>query len=271
MGRITAACVLGMVLVITSAAPVSRAGQDSDDTRPRRAYKPAERREQEAASQAARREAPAASEDPDVPAGVSDPEAYKKELQAARDQRDRDLKEAANETDRRAFQKRQEQIFARYAAILSEMRDRYAAHQAETGESLQKPAQRQGKTTRAGAVRPGAPERFSGADRPGKSAPRKNAARRADDDADALADAQKRLDDENARHDAAMEDLNQQLADAKASNNKRETRKAERAIDKENTAYEAKKSLLERRVKELGGTIEKPKAPAKSTAKPAVQ
>src|SRR4051812_48081645 len=118
MGRATAASVLASFLIIVAAAPATGLSQvDGDDsTAPpaRRAYKPSQRSEQdEQAAQAARREAPAkapAKDDSAVPANVTDPEAYKKELDAAREQRDRDLKDAAKETDRRKFQKRQEEI-----------------------------------------------------------------------------------------------------------------------------------------------------------------
>jgi hypothetical protein len=291
MGRITVASVLGSVLIVAAAAaPASgRARQDAGDAAPARsarAYKPAQQRQQDdAAEPAARREAPA-KEEPSVPAAVTDPEAYKKELDAAREQRDRDLKDAANETDRRRFEKRKEEIFARYAAILAAMRDKYEANQAEAGEPEQEPPQRPGKSNRPGAVRPGSSDRYATPERP---AARKRTARREDDavqpepEAPArknekasrpgrsrggdnaggtLEDAQKRLDDENSRHDSVIQQLNKQLADAQASNNKREVRKAERAIEKETTTFEAKKALLESRVKELGGKIEAPARPA---------
>ena len=41
----------------------------------------------------------------------------------------------------------------------------------------------------------------------------------------------------------------------------KETRKAEKAIEKENNTYTTRKGILERRVKDLGGTIAPP-APA---------
>src|SRR4051812_49410087 len=124
MGRITAASVLGTFLVIITAAPGgSFARQDADDSatpRARRPYKPAQRNEQDdEAALAARREAAPAKDDAAIPTNITDPEAYKKELDAAKEQRDRDLKEAVKETDRKKFQKRQEEIFAQYAAILS--------------------------------------------------------------------------------------------------------------------------------------------------------
>jgi hypothetical protein len=277
-----------LVIVATFAGPrpclARAAGQDADAPRLRRAYKPAERRAQadaaqadaaaDDATQAARREAPAAAPakaDPDIPANVTDPAAYKKELDAARAQRDRDLKDAAKETDRRKFQKRQEEIFARYAAILSEMKDRYEASADATAGSP-KSSQRQTKVARPLAVRPG--ERFSPIQRttrrdvdddpatvetPAKKTSKSARSTRKGDDVETLDDAQKRLDDENDRHDAAMGQLNKQLADAQASKNKKEVRKAERAIDKENTTYQTKKALLESRVKELGGKIPAPK------------
>jgi hypothetical protein len=307
MGRITAALGLGAFLIVAAATPgTGYARQDGDDApspRLRRAYKPAERRQQqdqdqEEAVQAARRTpapAPAPSnDDSSIPPNVTDPEAYKKELDAARDQRDRDLKDAAKETDRRKFEKRKEEIFARYASIVAAMRDKYEAHQAETGETLQQP-QRTGKNSKTAAVRPGSTDRSGTTERPGRPESRqqrtvrrddadaradsdtsargkaKTSRKRAGDDADeTLDEAWKRLDDENARHDAATEQLNKQLADAQASKDKREIRKAERAIDKENTAYEAKKSMLESRVKELGGTIGG-KAGGKAGAAPAVR
>jgi hypothetical protein len=298
MGRITAASVLGTFLVILTAAPgVSFARQDADDSatpRAGRAYKPAQWREQEEqATQAARREAAApAKDDTAVPANVTDPEAYKKELDAAKEQRDRDLKDAAKETDRRKFQKRQEEIFAQYAAILSAMRDKYDA--SKTGDGTQTP-QRPGKSGKAVAARNGASDRYATPERAGRPETRKRAAksydetvlpeaesptpkgkkstrpgRKGDDDAGGLDEAQKRLDDENSRHDSLMEQLNKELSDAQGSKNKREIRKAERAIEKENTAYEAKKSMLESRVKELGGKIDAP-APAPAPARRAAK
>ena len=266
MGRITAAWAVGMVVIVAAFTPgVAGAAQDGGDGQAassRQAYKPAQRRQQTRAAEAA----------PAVPAGISDPEAYQKELDAAKEQRDRDLKAAAGETDRAKFERRKEEIFARYAAIISEMRDKYAAHQAETGDASQlqpKP----GKTSRPGAVRP--PGTATGKKRAPKdeeasppvaarpTAKSKRAAKARGDAAGTLADARKRLDEENARHAAAMEPLNKQLADAKSSKNQREIRKAERAIEKENTTYEAKKALLESRVKELGGTVGSPARPVR--------
>ena len=287
MGRITAAWVLGTVWVIVMAAPaVSLARQDRDDaaaSRPPRAYKPAQRRvEEEDAAQAAQRTAPTspAKDDSAVPANVTDPVAYQKELDAAKEQRDRDLKEAAKETDRRKFQKRQEEIMAQYASILAAMRDKYDASKSDDADPAQPTTRRPGKTSRpvgARADRYTTPERMSTAARkrsvtrdddaiaqPDTEAPAPRSGKSAkaarkrggDDSGDTLEEAQKRLDDENSRHDSVMEQLNKDLADAQASKNKREIRKAERAIEKENTTYETKKSLLESRVKELGGKLE---------------
>ena len=276
---IAAALVLGTWVVIVAPG--------ASDAAPERAYKPAQRREDERAEQAARKAPPAAAQDTNTPANITDPEAYQKDLDAAKEQRDRDLKEAANETDRKKFAKRKEEIFARYASILAAMREKYEAHEAETGDPAQAPPQRPGKVARPGAVKPGSSDRSGTAERPGRPEPRKKAVRRDDDDATAdadatprgnakvkrpvrsrgddatgtLADAQNRLDDENARHDTAMSQLNQDLKDAQAAKKQRDIRKAERAIEKENTTYEAKKVLLESRVKELGGKIGTP-APA---------
>ena len=72
--------------------------------------------------------------------------------------------------------------------------------------------------------------------------------------------------------------LHDQLKDAQSSNNVRNVRKFEKAIDKENNSYAARKKILERRVRDLGGTpapppvpapAPAPTAPAKATDKPA--
>lgn len=251
----------------------------------------------ERASKSTRKDSPAATDDTTPPANVTDPEAYQKELDAAKEQRDRDLKEAAKETDRKRFEKRKEEIFARYASILAAMRDKYEAHLAEDGDPQQGQAQRPGKSTRTGTAKLGSTDRSASAERPGRPEARKKSVRRDDDDAIAdadpapkgnakskrpsrsrgddtggtLADAQQRLVDENTRHDTAMVQLNKDLSDAQASKNKREVRIAERAIDKENTTYEAKRTLLEGRVKELGGTIAKPPSEAPRGAAPTVR
>jgi hypothetical protein len=290
MGRTTPAWLLAILLIIVSAAPATSFAQDATDDAaaagPRRAYKPAQRRAQEdEATQAARREAAPAKDDAAVPANITDPEAYKKELDAAKEQRDRDLKEAAKETDRRKFQKRQEEIFAQYASILAAMKDKYDASQADAAPVQQTPP-RSGKGGKSVASRGGTSERYA---TPPRTDTRKRSTRSYDDDlqpdprppapkgkkskttprkgggdnaGDGLAEAQKRLDDENSRHDSVMEQLNKDLSDAQASKKQREIRKAERAIDKENTTYEAKKALLESRVKELGGKVETPARPA---------
>ena len=198
---------------------------------------------------AAKKRAAAKPVDPEVPANITDPEGFGRELQAARDQRDRDLKEAAKETDRKRFEKRKADIFAQYASILAAMRDKY------TAASPPKQPAKSGKTTKPATVRPTAGERFSAAARPAapKSKRPPEPTPPAEDPAALLADAQKRLDDENARHGAKLEELNAQLKEAQASENQREIRKAQRAIEKENTAYESKIKPLQRRVKELGG------------------
>src|SRR5215216_966088 len=98
---------VALSLVISSAA---RGGGDvspsTDNEHP----------DQERATVAARKTKAAPAPAP----AISDPEAYERELQAAKEQRDKELKEAAKETDRRRFEKRKEEIFARYAAIVAE-------------------------------------------------------------------------------------------------------------------------------------------------------
>jgi hypothetical protein len=289
MGRTTPAWVLAGLLITASAAPATSSAQDATDdaaSAPQRAYQPAQRRAQEdQATQAARREAAPARDDAAVPANVTDPEAYKKELDAAREQRDRDLKEAAKETDRRKFQKRQEEIFAHYASILAAMKDKYDASHADA-DALKQTPPRSGKGGKSVATRSGTSERYA---TPTRTDSRKRGTRSYDDDVqpdpqppapkgkksktssrkggaadagDALAEAQKRVDDENGRHDSVMEQLNKDLADAQASKKQREIRKAERAVEKENNTYETKKAMLEGRVKELGGKIDSAPHPA---------
>jgi hypothetical protein len=55
-----------------------------------------------------------------------------------------------------------------------------------------------------------------------------------------------------------MEQLNGQLERAESSGKQREVRKIQKAIDKENNSYNARKSILERRVEELGGNPNPP-------------
>lgn len=259
----TAAAALAFALSAAFVATTSSHGaaepqeaKAQSQAKPRRSDRPAQRRAQQRA---------AASADPAEPA-----DAYAKELQAARDQRDKELAEATKETNRRRFEKRKEEIFARYAAIVAAMRDKYEAAHAEAADGLPpvQPAQRPGTRRRPGAVRPATAERpgrpeWDKPDAPGAQSPRKN--RRTSNPADAgddPASARQKLEEEVARNHARLQGLNKQLAAAQSAGNKREVRKVQRAIEKENTTFRAKKAILERRVRELGGV------PRKSPAQP---
>ena len=194
--------------------------------------------------QAAKRSRAAAG-DPVPAIAVSDPEAYERELKAAQEQRDRELRDAERETDRRAFEKRKAAIFAQYAAILTEMNERYKASGADVPVA--------GKSAPAKKAKANAP-----LERPGRPTyppePRKKPAPWDAEKAPAAdpADIQKQLDEETARHESAMADLNRQLRDAQDSGTKREIRKAERAIDKENSEYQSRKTRFEQQLKDLG-------------------
>jgi hypothetical protein len=85
---------------------------------------------------------------------------------------------------------------------------------------------------------------------------------RARDSGDALAEAQEKLAEENARHTAKTGQLNAQLQQAQTSDNQREVRRVQKAIEKENNSYNARKLILERRVVDLGGSVAPPPAPA---------
>jgi hypothetical protein len=194
-----------------------------------RAYKPAERRRAEAEAAAA-----------DAAAGNS----YEAELQAAKEQRDRELKELEGETDRRTLEKRKSEIFAKYAQILAAMRDKYNEQNPPAADPEQTPAKSQAKRTTKKAPPPLPAQK-----------PRTRSGRGAKSSDAALEEAQRKLQDENDRHATRLDELNAQLQSAESAGNKRDVRKFQKAIDKENTSYRAKKALLERRVEELGGTI----------------
>jgi hypothetical protein len=226
---------------------------------PKRAYKPAERRESE------ERASKASAEDDKSAAPAT---AYEQELQVAKDKRDKDL-EALNsdQPDQRTLEKRKQEIFAQYAAIVAALRDKYQASQPDGTAS--KPASRYNTRAKGGRDKKGDDDADVKQDdrKGGKSGSKK---KNKDADDDALAEAQDKLDDENARHAAKLEQLNADLRQAQKSNEIREVRKAEKAIDKENNTYTTRKGILERRVKELGGSITPPAPPPKeSTPVPA--
>src|SRR5688572_18394128 len=86
------------------------------DAAQKRAYKPAERRAQEAEAQPAQDAEPAVAP------------TYEEELRVAKEKRDKELQDvAAGETDQRTLEKKKQEIFAQYAAIVAALRDKYAA------------------------------------------------------------------------------------------------------------------------------------------------
>jgi hypothetical protein len=176
------------------------------------------------------------------------------ELEAAREKRDRQLEEAtANETDRRALEKKKTEIFAQYAAIVAGLRDKYYEQHPEEAPKPQ-----------AGSKRPKASKRPPAPTEDPAPAPRK-ARKSRGDEAGSLAEAEQQLADENARHAAKLESLNAQLKDAESSGNNRKIRAARKLVEKENNSYNARREILERRVKDLGGSIASP-PPADSTS-----
>jgi hypothetical protein len=209
-----------VLLVVVAYSPAASAAQAD---RPRRAYKPSERRQQKAEAQ------PSQASDPqpeEKTAGTT----YEQELEAAKEKRARDLQEAAaTETSRRKLEERKSQIFAQYAAIIAALKDKY-----EAAHGPQDPP----------AAKPGKTKPKAGRQKPAKSR----------DPAAALAEAQENLDAENARHEAKMDQLNGQLERAESSGNRRSIQRVRKAIDKENNSYNARKAILERRVEDLGGS-----------------
>jgi len=187
------------------------------------------------------------------------PKTYEQELQAARDKRDKDLDDAAEkETDARKLNKRKQEILAQYTAILAALRDKYLETHPDDANATNP---KQGKSkARSGAYKPANDP--SDDDTPTKPERPKNR-KKVRDPAALLADAQDDLDDENARHQSKLDDLNAQLKEAKSSNKTRDDRKWERAIEKENNTYNSRRIILERRIRDLGGEPRpKPPAPA---------
>lgn len=227
---------VSVALVFALAHPAS--GGAPKQTR-QGAYKPAERRQRQQEADAQ----PAPGADAAAAAGT----AYEQEVQAAKEQRDKELAEAAaTETDRRALEKRKQEIFSQYAAILAAIRDKYQAAQG------QDPAD-----APAGPARRGKASRQREADAPpanDDAAAGRERGRKSRGSGDALAAAQQKLDEENQRHQQKLGQLNAQLRQAEASGSQREVRRVQKSIEKENNAYETKRLILERRVQELGGS-----------------
>ena len=218
----------------------------------KRAYKPSERRQQQ---QAEAEPAQAA----DAPAGTT----YEEEIEAAKAKRDKDLEAAAAaETNRRKLEDRKAEIFAQYAAIVAALRDKYE-QSVKDGKTPPPPAQARGKArTKAGRQPP--PEQSESAETPPAKA-KERQKKQPKNAAGSLEDAQEKLDEENKRHQARLDELNAQLQQAETSGNQREVRRVRKAIEKENNTYNARKTILERKVRELGGTgtPSAPPAPAR--------
>jgi hypothetical protein len=242
--------VVGGLLIALAVMAAHSAAFGAAKREQKRAYKPAERREAEDRASKA-----SADDDKSAPATT-----YEQELQTAKDKRDKDL-EALNkdQPDQRTLEKRKQEIFAQYAAIVAALRDKYQASQPEGAAS--KPASRYNTKAKGGRDKKAEDVDEKQDDRKGGKAAKKKGK-----DSDALAEAQEKLDEENARHTAKLEQLNGDLRQAQASNEIREIRRAEKAIEKENNTYGTRKTILERRVKELGGSISPPPAPTPAPA-----
>ena len=180
--------------------------------------------------------------------GLQAPATVEQDLKTANEERDRELAELSKETDRQKFEARKAEILKRYAQI---------------SEAIRKQAEASGKVPPTTTTKP-APtprpkktvaQKFYNTGRPAKT-------RGATVDVAAL---QAKLDDENARHDKRLAELNRQLKAAEASAKKNEVRKLQSAISKENSKYEATKADLERRITEAGGTVAK--SPAAASAR----
>ena len=195
----------------------------------------------------------------------SDPEAYDKEVQAANEQRDKDLAAASKIPDRATYEKRRAEIMAQHMAIMGKIREKYveAVQDGKVQPPPPPPKQTVAKSNRNDTKTKkggGLLASLLGGGKSSKSGKTSGA------QGDGLSDAQAKLDAENQRHTDTLDDLNKQLKAAQASGNKREIRKAERAIEKENAAYEEKKAKLERAVADAGGRADSPADRSKQTA-----
>ena len=251
MSRILAAVAAALMIFAMQSATVGAPKKEQ-----KRAYKPAQQREEADAQ-------PAQAKDGDAPAAAG---TFEEELKAAKEKRDKDLEDAAAEgADRRTLEQRKEKIFAQYAAIVAALRDKYeAAHPDDATTRYNTKNRGKTKSTRA---KPPADDDAT----PDTPKSRQKNKKNKDGDSDALAEAQEKLDEENARHQAKMDQLNGQLAEAKASDNQRQVRNAQKQIEKENNTYSSRKSILERKVQDLGGTapaVEPPSAAAPGAVSP---
>ena len=209
---------------------------------PKRAYKPAERRQSDADAQPS--QAAAQEGERLAPVGT-----YEQELQAAKEKRDQDLADAgAGDADQRTLEKKKQEIFAQYAAIVAALRDKYEAAHADDPATARPPA---GKNRPKPKVR-SKPTQPDPAD--AEETPRKKRSDKSRDAAGTLAAAQEDLAEENRRHQSKIDQLNPQLQQAESSGNQREVRRVQKLIEKENNSYNARKVILERRVRELGGS-----------------
>ena len=229
MGRALPAFAFALIVAL-SAGPVL-----AQSTGKRRAYKP----DKQAAAEATEPEQASAKDGENAKPASG----YEAELEAAKTKRDKALEDAAaNETDRRALEKKKTEIFAQYAAIVAELRDKYLEQHPEEAAKGQAASKRPKATKRQPPPKEPAPT------------PRKDRGKKPKtDDAGSLAEAEQQLADEATRHAAKLETLNAQLKDAEASGNKRQIRAAQKAIEKENNSYDTRRSLLERRVRDAGG------------------
>jgi hypothetical protein len=225
---------IALVLTVALTQGIMLGAQDGGQ---KRAYKP---RQAQSAAEAQPAQASSQDERTAPPAG------YDAELQAAKEKRDKELETVtANETDRRTLEKRKTEIFAQYAAIVAALRDKYYEENPDA-----KPQPQAGAKSR-----PKAPKRDPAVGAP-QPTPRKDRAKKPrGEEGETLADAEQKLNEENARHQTKLETLNDQLQEAETSGNKRQLRAAQKAIEKENNSYNARRTILERRVKDLGGTL----------------
>jgi hypothetical protein len=233
MSRLIPALAVAVVIVVAQADLLGAPKKE------KRAYKPADSRQKAAEAE---------------PADASPPDAgstLEQELQAAKEKRDKDLEDAAaNETDRKTLDKRKQEIFSQYAAIVAALRDKYQA--AHPGDPAANPPT---------SGKPGKAERKKNVAEEPAPEDTKASRKKGRNPEDALAAAQVKLDEENQRHQSKLQQLNAQLREAETAGNQREVRKVRKSIEKENNSYEAKKSILERKVQDLGGT-----APAANVA-----
>lgn len=237
MSRIwTIALVLAMGLGHLAVTPVA-AAQDETAAQRRERRREAQRERNNRKEPAADRRAkkPAEQRDSDTPA---DREAYERDLAAARAQRDADLTAAQSEKDPAQFEQKKQQVFAKYAALVAALRDKYNAAN---------PPADQPEASRSA---PPAPSSSS------SPASAEDGAETLDALKQKLAVIEQKLAAEVARHEAKLRDLEQKQEQAADGGRQKQIDKAAKAVEKEKSIHAVKKADLESQRTSLQQQIE---------------